>query len=265
MNKEELKPTPEPARLSVDLNSDLGESYGSFVIGCDEEILKYVSSANIACGWHGGDPVVMEKTVKTAKKNGIAIGAHPSYPDLMGFGRRKMLLSADEAKAYTKYQLGAFWAFAKSNNMEVAHIKPHGAMYNDAGADYNMARAIAEATFEVNPHIAFMALAGSQMVKAADDVGLRVISEVFADRAYEEDGSLVARSKPGAIIHDEIICMERIIKMLKYGTVTAISGKEINVVADSICVHGDNPQALLFVKKITESLKSEGFTIAPCR
>jgi UPF0271 protein len=261
--KEELRLKPESARRSVDLNCDLGESYGSFVIGCDEEVMKYISSANIACGWHGGDPVVMERTVKTAKKNGIVIGAHPSYPDLMGFGRRKMLLSADEVKAYTKYQLGAFWAFAKSNDMEVAHIKPHGAMYNDAGVDYTMARAIAEAVVEINPDIAFMALAGSQMVKAAEDTGLRVISEFFADRAYEEDGNLVARSKPGAIIHDEIICVERIIKMLKYGTVAAISGKEINIAADSICVHGDNPQALQFVKKITESLTNEGFTIAP--
>jgi len=250
---------------TVDLNSDLGESYGSFKVGCDEEILKYVSSANIACGWHGGDPVVMEKTVKTAKANGIAVGAHPSYPDLMGFGRRKMLLSAEELKAYTKYQLGAFWAFAKSNDMTVAHIKPHGAMYNDAGADYNMARAIAEAAFEVDTNIAFMALAGSQMVRAANDVGLRVISEVFADRAYEEDGSLVARSKPGAIIHDEDICIQRILKMLKNGKVQAISGKEIDVCADSICVHGDNPQALLFVQKITESLNREGFAINPCK
>ena len=250
---------------TVDLNSDLGESYGSFKVGCDEEILKYVSSANIACGWHGGDPVTMEKTVITAKKNGIAIGAHPSYPDLMGFGRRKMQLTAEELKAYTKYQLGAFWAFAKSNDMEVAHIKPHGAMYNDAGADYNMARAIAEAVFEVNPKIAFMALAGSQMVKAASDAGLRVISEVFADRAYEEDGSLVARSKPGALIHDEELCIQRIIKMLKEGKVAAISGKEIAVKADSVCVHGDNPQALIFVQKITEGLKNEGFAVAACK
>jgi len=251
--------------VTVDLNSDLGESYGQFTIGCDEEILKYVSSANIACGWHGGCPVIMERTVKTAKLNGIAVGAHPSYPDLMGFGRRKMVLTAEELKAYTKYQLGAFWAFAKSNDMEVAHIKPHGAMYNDAGVDYNAARAIAEAAFEVNPDIAFMALAGSQMVKAANDVGLRVISEVFADRAYEEDGSLVARSKPGAIIHDETLCIDRIMKMLKNGTVTAITGKETAVKADSICVHGDNPSALLFVKRITESLKDEGFVVAPCR
>jgi len=250
---------------TVDLNSDLGESYGSFKVGCDEEILKYVSSANIACGWHGGDPVVMEKTVKTAKTNDIAVGAHPSYPDLMGFGRRKMVLSAEELKAYTKYQLGAFWVFAESNGMEVAHIKPHGAMYNDAGADYNIARAIAEAAFEVNPSIAFMALAGSQMVRAANDVGLRVISEVFADRAYEEDGSLVARSKPGAIIHDEELCIQRIIKMLKDGKVAAVSGKEIDVTVDSICVHGDNPQALLFVQKIRENLKNEGFVIQPCK
>jgi len=250
---------------SVDLNSDLGESYGSFVIGCDEEILKYVSSANIACGWHGGDPVVMEKTVRAAKANGVAVGAHPSYPDLMGFGRRKMILRADELRAYTKYQLGAFWAFAKSNDIEVSHIKAHGAMYNDAGADYSVARAIAEATFEVNPGIAFMALAGSEMVRAAHDVGLRVISEVFADRAYEDDGKLMERSKPGAVIHDDEVCLQRILKMLKEGIVLSASGKELSVQVDSICVHGDNPSALVFVKKITESLKLAGFSITACK
>ena len=251
--------------LTVDLNSDLGESYGSYTIGCDEEILKYISSANIACGWHGGDPVVIEKTVRIAKKNGVAVGAHPGYPDLMGFGRRRMVLSTDELKAYTKYQLGAFWAFAKSNDLEIAHIKAHGAMYNDAATDYNIARALAEATFEVDPGIAFMALANSQMINAANDVGLRVISEVFADRAYEDDGTLMARSKPGALIHDEELCIQRIMKMLKENKVFAASGKEISVKPDSICVHGDNPSALMFVQKITENLKREGIMIAPCK
>ena len=250
---------------SVDLNSDLGESFGSYVIGCDEDILKYVSSANIACGWHAGDPVIMEKTVKIAKDNGIAIGAHPSYPDLMGFGRRRMVLTFDELKAYTKYQLGAFWAFAKSNNMEIAHIKPHGAMYNDAGADYNNAKAIAEAVYEVDKNIAFMALNGSQMVKAAEDTGLRVISEVFADRAYEDDGSLMARSKPGSMIQDEDICIQRVIKMIKEGVIEAASGKIIKVKADSVCVHGDNPHALVFVKKIVDGLTAQGIKITPCK
>ena len=251
--------------ISVDLNSDLGESFGSYVIGCDEEILKYVSSANIACGWHAGDPVIMEKTVKIAKKNGTAIGAHPSYPDLMGFGRRKMALTFEELKAYTKYQLGAFWAFAKSNDMEIAHIKAHGAMYNDAGADYNNAKAIAEAVYEVDKNIAFMALNGSQMVKAAEGTGLRVISEVFADRAYEDDGSLMARSKPGSMIEDEDICIARVIKMVKEGVIEAASGKIIKVKADSVCVHGDNPHALVFVKKIVDSLGAEGIKITPCK
>jgi len=251
--------------FSVDLNSDLGESYGAFKVGCDEDILKYISSANIACGWHGGDPVVIEKTVKLAKKNNVAVGAHPSYPDLLGFGRRRMILSSDELKAYTKYQLGAFWAFAKCSDLDVTHIKPHGAMYNDAASDYSIARAIAEATFEINPSIAFMALANSQMVKAANDVGLRVISEVFADRAYEDDGSLMARSKEGSVIHDTDICIQRIMKMLREGTVFSASGKIISVNPDSICVHGDNPSALLFVQKIAENLRLEGIGIAPCK
>jgi len=251
--------------FSVDLNSDLGESYGSYAIGCDEEVLKYISSANIACGWHGGDPVVIEKTVKLAKANNVAIGAHPSYPDLMGFGRRKMVLSPNELKAYTKYQIGAFWAFAKSNDLQIAHVKPHGAMYNDAAADYNIARMIAEAIFEIDPNIALMALANSQMIEAANDIGLRAISEVFADRAYEDDGSLMPRNKPGALIHDESICIERIMQMLKEGSVSSASGKLVKVKADSICVHGDNPSALLFVKKITETLKDESIIIAPCK
>jgi len=251
--------------FSVDLNSDLGESYGSFSIGCDEEVLKYISSANIACGWHGGDPVVIEKTVKLAKANNVAIGAHPSYPDLMGFGRRKMILSPDELRAYTKYQVGAFWAFAKSNDLQIAHVKPHGAMYNDAAANYNIARMIAEAVFEIDPNIALMALANSQMIEAANDVGLRTISEVFADRAYEDDGSLMPRNKPGALIHDENICTQRILQMLKEGSVSSASGKLVKVKADSICVHGDNPSALLFVKKITETLKLEGVKITPCK
>ena len=251
--------------LRIDLNSDLGESYGSYTIGCDEEVLKYISSANIACGWHGGDPVVIEKTVKLAKKNGVAIGAHPSYPDLMGFGRRKMVLQADELKAYTKYQIGAFWSFAKSSALEIAHVKAHGAMYNDAAADYNIARTIAEAIFEIDPNIALMALANSQMIAAANDVGLRVISEVFADRAYEDDGSLVSRAAPNSVIHDENICIQRILQMLKEGTVHAASGKLIKVKPDSICVHGDNPSALLFVQRITETLKLEGVEITPSK
>jgi len=247
--------------LRVDLNSDLGESYGSYVIGCDEEVLKYISSANIACGWHGGDPVVMEKTVKLAKKNGVSIGAHPSYPDLMGFGRRKMILQTEELKAYTKYQIGALWSFVKSNGLEMVHVKAHGAMYNDAAADYNIARAIAEAIFEIDPNLALMALANSQMITAANDVGLRAISEVFADRAYEDDGSLVSRAVPNSVIHDENVCIQRILQMLKEGTVHAASGKLIKVKSDSICVHGDNPSALQFVQKITEILKLENIEI----
>ena len=251
--------------LRVDLNSDLGESYGSYKIGCDEEVLKYISSANIACGWHGGDPVVIEKTVQLAKENNVSVGAHPSYPDLMGFGRRKMVLQTEELRAYTKYQIGAFWSFAKSNGLEIAHVKAHGAMYNDAVADYNIARTIAEAIFEIDPNIALMALANSQMIRAANDVGLRAISEVFADRAYEDDGSLVSRDKPNSLIHDDDICIQRILQMLKEGTVQAASGKLIRVKSDSICVHGDNPSALLFVQKITETLNLENIEIAPSK
>ena len=167
----------------VDLNSDLGESFGNYTLGMDEEILKYVSSANVACGWHAGDPVVMEKTICLAKEFGTAVGAHPGFPDLMGFGRRNMAISQEEAKAYVKYQLGALMAFTKSKGMEIQHVKPHGAIYTMAAVDETLARDMCEAVYEVDPDIIFMGLAGSKMISAAEAVGIRAASEVFADRA----------------------------------------------------------------------------------
>jgi UPF0271 protein len=247
----------------VDLNSDLGESYGVYKIGCDSEILEYVTSANIACGWHGGDPKVMENTVKIAVDKGTAVGAHPSYPDLLGFGRRSMKLDPDEVKAYVKYQIGALMAFTQSRGVKIAHVKAHGALYNDAAKEYKTALAIAEAIYEVDKNMAYMGLNGSVMMKAGADVGLKVISEVFADREYMDDGSLMPRSEPGAVIHDEKKCISRVIKMVNEGVVVAASGKEILVKADSICVHGDNPSALNFVKNIVESLKEAGVTVKP--
>ena len=172
----------------VDLNSDLGESFGNYTIGMDEEILQYVSSANVACGWHAGDPMVMDKTIALAKKYGTAVGAHPGFPDLMGFGRRNMVVTPEEAKAYLKYQLGALSAFTKSQGVKIQHVKPHGAFYNMAAVDEKLARAMCEAVYEVDKDIIFMGLAGSKMIKAAEEVGLQAASEVFADRAYNDDG-----------------------------------------------------------------------------
>lgn len=255
----------EGMQMSVfaDLNSDVGESFGAYKLGMDEDVLRYVTSANIACGFHAGDPMIMEKTVDIAAKTGARIGAHPGYPDLMGFGRRDIKASPTEVKAYVKYQLGALSAFAVSKGLRLQHLKAHGAMYNMAAVDYNLARAIAEAVYEVDRSVIILALAKSQMVKAANDVGLKVAQEVFADRAYNEDGTLVSRSKPGSMIEDEGLAIKRVIGMVKEGRVEAITGKEIEIKADSICVHGDNPKAVDFVKKIREELQSAGVNVVP--
>ena len=237
----------------VDLNSDLGESFGNYTIGMDEEILKYVSSANVACGWHAGDPMVMEKTIALAKEFGTAVGAHPGFPDLMGFGRRNMVVTPEEAKAYVKYQLGALMAFTQSHGMKIQHVKPHGAIYNMAAVDEKLAIAMCEAVYEVDKDIIFMGLAGSKMITAAEKVGLQAASEVFADRAY--------RKLPGAVIKDKELAIKRVVRMVKEGKVESINGNDIAIRADSICVHGDNPKALEFVKNIRETLIAEGVTI----
>lgn len=245
----------------VDLNSDLGESFGSYKIGMDEEILKFVSSANVACGWHAGDPMVMEKTIAMAKEFGTAVGAHPGFQDVMGFGRRNMAVTPEEAKAYVKYQLGALMAFTQSYGMKIQHVKPHGALYNMAAVDEKLAIAMCEAVYDVDKEIIFMGLAGSKMITAAEKVGIRAASEVFADRAYNDDGTLVSRKLPGAMIKDKDLAIERVVRMIKEGKVETINGNDIDIKADSVCVHGDNPKALEFVKNIRETLIAEGITI----
>lgn len=245
----------------VDLNCDLGESFGHYKLGLDNEVIKYISSANIACGFHASDPVNMEKTVALAKKSNVSIGAHPGFPDLLGFGRRNMNISPNEAKAYIKYQIGALYSFCKSENISLVHVKPHGALYNMAAKDYMLAKAICEGIYEFDKDLILMALAGSEMIRAAKDVGLRVAQEVFADRAYEEDGSLVARSKDGAMITDDNLAVKRVVRMIKEGKVQAITGKDIDINVDSICVHGDGEKALDFVKLIRRTLEEEGIEI----
>ena len=247
----------------VDLNSDLGESFGNYTLGMDEELLKYVSSANVACGWHAGDPLVMEKTIALAKACGTAVGAHPGFPDLMGFGRRNLAVTPGEAKAYVKYQLGALYAFTKSQGVKIQHVKPHGALYNMAAKDLDLALAIAQGVASVDRDVSLLGLAGSQMLEAGRQTGLRVASEVFADRAYQADGSLVPRSRPGAVIHDPEEAISRTVRMVTQGRVTAITGEEVAIDAHSICVHGDNPSAVEFVKNIRARLEAEGVAIAP--
>ena len=247
----------------VDLNSDLGESFGRYTLGMDADILQLVSSANVACGYHASDPLVMNKTIAMAKETGVRVGAHPGFPDLMGFGRRNMDVSPAEAKAYTLYQLGALDAFCKAHGVKMQHVKPHGAMYNMAGKDYALSKAICEAIYEYDKDLIVMALSGGELVHAAEDMGLKVAREVFADRAYEEDGSLVNRRKEGAMITDENEAIARVVRMIKEQKVTAITGKDIPIKPDSVCVHGDGVKALAFVKKIRETLTAEGVEIVP--
>ena len=247
----------------VDLNSDLGESFGAYTIGMDAEVIAHISSANIACGYHAGDPLVMDATIAACKKAGVACGAHPGHPDLIGFGRRNLACSPKEAKAYVKYQVGALTAFARSHGITLQHCKPHGALYNQAAKDEALAQAIAEAVAEVDDKLILLALAGSKMIAAGEKAGLRVASEVFADRAYQADGSLVPRSQEGAVIHDKDEAIRRTVRMVKEGKVIAATGEDIPLKADSICVHGDNPAAVEFVKNIRAEMTKQGVTIAP--
>ena len=251
--------------MKIDLNCDLGESFGAYKLGLDDQVLPYISSANVACGFHASDPVVMDKTVALAKDAGVAVGAHPGYPDLQGFGRRNMTIPPKEVKAMVMYQIGALQAFCTAHGLKLQHVKPHGALYNMAGKDEALAMAVCEAIQAVDDSLILLGLSGSKMLEAADKIGLRSAREVFADRAYEEDGSLVARTKPGAMITDEDEAVERVIRMIREGRVTAVTGKDIPIRADSVCVHGDSPKALAFVQKIRAALTAEQIQIVPLR
>lgn len=251
--------------FKVDLNSDLGESFGAYKIGSDDKVIPLITSANVACGFHASDPVVMEKTARMAAASGIQMGAHPGFPDLMGFGRRNMVITPEEAKAYTLYQLGAMDAFCRSVGVPMQHVKPHGAFYNMAGKDYALSRGICEAIKAFNPELIVLALSGGELLRCARDMGLRAASEVFADRAYEEDGSLVNRKKEGAMITDEDLAVERVVRMITEHKVQAITGRDIPIQADSICVHGDGAKALAFVEKIRTVLTEKGIQLAPLK
>lgn len=249
----------------IDLNCDLGESFGNYKIGLDDEVIRHISSANVACGFHASDPLVMQKTVALAKENGVCIGAHPGFPDLVGFGRRNMSVSPAEAKALVQYQIGALDAFCKAAGVKLCHVKPHGALYNMAGKDEILAQAVCEGIFEYDSNLILLGLSGSKMIEVGKKIGLRTASEVFADRAYEADGSLVARSKPGAVITDENLAVSRVVKMVKNGRVTSITGNEIEIRADSICLHGDGVKAVEFAKRIKEELLKNDVEIVPLR
>ena len=249
----------------VDLNCDLGESFGAYRIGMDEQIIPLISSANIACGFHASDPVVMEKTVKMAKEAGIGMGAHPGYPDLQGFGRREMKLSPEEVYDDVLYQLGALAAFVRAKGGRLQHIKPHGALYNQACKDEGLAGAICRAARDLDPSLIVLAPERSAFRQAAQTLGLPFAGEFFADRAYLPDGSLVPRSRPGAVIHDGALAASRVLQMAQEGTVTCIDGTVLPMRCVSVCVHGDNEAALESVRLIRRTLEQNGVALRPMR
>ena len=245
----------------IDFNCDMGESFGMYKMGFDEEVIQHITSANIACGFHAGDPMWMRHTVNLAERHGVAIGAHPSFPDLNGFGRRNMLVSPEEAKNDVTYQVGALQAFTADKKLQ--HVKPHGAMYNMAVNDQSLAQAICESILEIDPDIILVALAGSRWIDIAEDMGLKVAREIFADRALNADGTLVSRSQPGSVIHDAGEVVERSLHMVTEGKATAINGDEIEVQADSLCLHGDTPGAVDMAAALKRELESAGVAILP--
>ena len=245
----------------IDFNCDMGESFGMYKMGFDEEVIKHITSANIACGFHAGDPMWMRHTVDLAQRHGVAIGAHPSFPDLNGFGRRNMVVSADEAKNDVTYQVGALQAFTADKRLQ--HVKPHGAMYNMAVNDASLAQAICESILEIDPDMILVALAGSRWLDIAEDMGLKVAREIFADRALNADGTLVSRSLPGSVIHDTAEVVERTLRMVTEGKATAITGEQIDVQADSLCLHGDTPGAVEMAAALKRELEAADVEILP--
>ena len=247
--------------LRIDLNCDMGESFGAWKMGNDDGIMPYVSSANIACGFHGGDPATMRKTVASALKHGVSLGAHPGLPDLQGFGRRNMAITDQEAYDMMVVQIGALAAVAASQGAKLRHVKAHGPLSNMAVKDEGLARALAQATYDVDKNLVFFVLASSPMVRVAESVGVQVASEVFGDRNYMPDGTLSPRNKPGAMIEDVQVSIKQVLQMVKTSTLTANDGSIVKVRADTLCIHGDQPGAVTFAKAIREALQAEGIEV----
>lgn len=246
----------------VDLNCDMGEAFAGYKLGPDTEIMPLISSANIACGWHAGDPQVMRRTVELALVNGVGIGAHPGYPDLLGFGRRNLGLTPAELKDYVIYQLGALFGFVKALGGRVQHVKAHGAMYNQAAADQKLAQAFCEAVASFDRDLVLVGLANSHLVTEAERIGLRAASEVFADRGYLPTGALVPRNQPNAVLHDSELVVQRVIGMVTEARVTANNGEVIELRADTICVHGDTPEALQHLRALRAGLTERGILVS---
>lgn len=247
---------------SIDLNCDMGESFGAYTIGADEAVMASITSANVACGYHAGDPGVMRRTVRLARDAGVAVGAHPGFPDLVGFGRREMRMAAQDVEDMVVYQIGALAAIANSEGVRLSHVKPHGALYNMAVTDKELAAAIARAVVAFDPALIFFALPGSELVRAASALGLQVALEGFADRSYQPDGSLTPRSRAGAVIHDVDAVVARALRMATDGVVTASDGSRLDMRVDTICTHGDTRGAQSLTRALRAGLEGAGVTVA---
>ncbi len=246
---------------SVDLNADMGESFGPWKMGDDESLLKIITSANIACGFHAGDPDVMAKTMALAAQNGVGIGAHPGFPDLQGFGRRNMKVPHDSLRNLVRYQLGSAIGMAKAMGTEVRHLKLHGALANMCSVDIDMARACYQGALDVDPDIIIMVLAVTKQEEAVRELDCKWVGEIFADRAYNDDGTLVDRSLPGAVIHDPALAGPRILEMVKEGAIITESGKRLETSIDTICLHGDGPTAVQIAHSVRENLIAGGVEV----
>jgi UPF0271 protein len=248
--------------MRVDLNADVGESLGPWPMGDDEALIPLVTSVNVACGAHAGDPLTIERTVRLAAAHGVAVGAHPGYPDLVGFGRRDLDMDPAELEASIVYQVGAVAAFAADAGVPLRHVKPHGALYNAAARDPALAAVVARAVRRVSPALVLVGLAGSRLVAAGRDAGLRVAEEAFADRAYEADGSLRSRRLEGAVHADPVVVAAQAVSIARDGRVSSFDGRAVDVRADTICLHGDSPGAAAFARAVREALEAAGITLA---
>lgn len=248
--------------LRIDLNADLGESFGAYSMGADDAVLAYVTSANVACGFHAGDPTVIDRTVGRAVRAGVAVGAHPSYFDLRGFGRREMVADPGEVEADVVYQVGALSAFARSHGAYLTHVKPHGALYNQAAREEGLARAVARGVARTGRELVLVGLAGSAaMRRAAEAEGLRFAPEAFVDRAYDAHGRLVPRSRPGALITDPASAAAKALRLVRDRVVVSIDGADLPMEADTLCLHGDNPHVLAIARAVREALEGAGVNV----
>lgn len=247
----------------INLNADLGEGFGPWTMGDDAALLQIVNSANVACGFHAGDPSIMRETVRLARQHGVSIGAHPSFPDLQGFGRRMMQMSARDLEATLLYQIGALQAMAAAEGARVTHVKPHGALNNLACADAEAADTVARAVRSLDPTLILLAPAHSELVRAGVRAGLPVRHEVFADRAYLDDGQLMPRSRAGAVLHDTPACISHVLRMLEAQAIVSATGRHLPTRIDSVCVHGDGPDAVATARAIRQALRDKGYELVP--